>query len=640
MSPLVPVLLPALCLCLAAGLLVFAVAVPPAQAAPTGDVTGTVTNTDLAGIPNIDVFAIDAGGNYVNGVGTESDGSYDLSGLAPGTYRIEFCDYERRFYRTQYYDNEPRLEAADGVTVSAGETTPDIDATLVLDGSIFGKVTGADLTGLEGIEVSAWRSDGSGGWVSVMNVDTESDGTYDLGELAAGTYRVGFFEPWEYPLSYLAQYYNDKTSLAAADDITVTADSTTVGIDATLAAAGHITGTVHAGPSYLGDMYVTAWRSDGSGGWRGVNRVQTDGDGSYDIGGLTTGTYRVAFDHDPLDGPKIFLTQYYDNRQSFDAADDIAVTAGSTTSGIDATMAAGGHITGTVTDSGLTGLAGILVAADRSDGSGGWATIAEARTTTSGSYDLSALSTGTYRVQFDDLSWNYAAQYYNDKTSWDAADGIAVTAGSTTPGIDAVMTTRGSDTTAPTTVASGVDACWHRSAVTVTLAATDEAGGSGLLLTEYRRQGAALWSIYTAPFVVSAQGASTYQYRSIDVAQNAELAKTFTVRIDGKTPAATVKALSVRAAGARKGKLLRIKVTIDDPAPSCGCARLVVMLTTAKDRRFATMTFAREPTNKPLTFFGRLSHTLPVGNYYVSVKATDTAGNVQATAAKAKLTIK
>ena len=653
MSPLMPALLPALWLCLAAGLLVFAVAVPAAQAAsaqaasaqaaPTGDVTGTVTNTDLAGIPNIDVFAIAAGGSYVNGVATENDGSYDLAGLAPGTYRIEFCDDDRRFYRTQYYNDEPSLETAGDVTVSAGETTPDIDAALVLDGSIFGKVTSADLTGLEGIAVSAWRSDGSGGWVSVTNMETESDGTYDLGELTAGTYRVGFSEPGVDPGHYLTQFYNDKTSLAAADDVTVSADSTTVGIDATMAAAGHITGTIHAGPSYLGDMYVTAWRSDGSGGWRCVDRVQTDGDGSYNVGGLTTGTYRVAFDHDPLDGPRIYLTQYFDNEPSLDAADDVAVTAGSTTSGIDATMAAGGHITGTVTDSGLTGLAGlagIYVVAFRSDGSGGWAYVTEARTTTSGSYDLSALNTGTYRVDFDDYSRKYATQYYDGKANLDAADDIAVTAGSTTSGIDAVMAIRVSDTTAPTTVASGVDARWHRSAVAVTLAAADEAGGSGVLLTEYRRQGAALWSIYTAPFVVAAQGVSTYQYRSIDAAQNTEPVKTLTVRIDGKAPAATVKALSIRTAGATKGKLLKIRVRIHDPAPSCGCARLVVTLTTARDRRFASMTFAREPTNKALTFFGRLTHALPAGSYYVRVKATDAAGNIQAAAVKARLTIK
>ena len=55
---------------------------------------------------------------------------------------------------------------------------------------------------------------------------------------------------------------------------------------------------------------------------------------------------------------------------------------------------------------------------------------------------------------------------------------------------DAIELIAPPDTTAPTTVATGADALWHNAAVTVTLAPTDDVGGSGmaggLATTEYK----------------------------------------------------------------------------------------------------------------------------------------------------------
>ncbi len=85
------------------------------------------------------------------------------------------------------------------------------------------------------------------------------------------------------------------------------------------------------------------------------------------------------------------------------------------------------------------------------------------------------------------------------------------------------------DTIAPTTAVSGVPSGWSETPVTVTLTADD--AGSGVASTEYRLQGAAGWTTYAAPFSVSAQGSSTYEYRSPDVAGNVESTQTFTVRV-------------------------------------------------------------------------------------------------------------
>jgi hypothetical protein len=66
----------------------------------------------------------------------------------------------------------------------------------------------------------------------------------------------------------------------------------------------------------------------------------------------------------------------------------------------------------------------------------------------------------------------------------------------------------------------------------------------------------------------------------------------------------------------------------------------VLVLTSAKNKKLATLTFKSEPTNKALTLSDKLSRTLAKGSYYLTVKATDAAGNVQAKVAKAKLTVK
>jgi hypothetical protein len=95
------------------------------------------------------------------------------------------------------------------------------------------------------------------------------------------------------------------------------------------------------------------------------------------------------------------------------------------------------------------------------------------------------------------------------------------------------------DTTPPATTASlagtAGSAGWYRSAVTVTLSASD-GGGSGVAGTWYRVDGAA-WVAYAAPFTIGSQGAHTVQYYSKDKAGNQEATRSAAVRIDTLPPA-------------------------------------------------------------------------------------------------------
>ena len=60
-----------------------------------------------------------------------------------------------------------------------------------------------------------------------------------------------------------------------------------------------------------------------------TGREEGHPDGAYVLGGLPSGSYRVAFNFDGV------LQKYYDGKDSFETADPIVVTVGQTVSGID-----------------------------------------------------------------------------------------------------------------------------------------------------------------------------------------------------------------------------------------------------------------------------------------------------------------
>jgi hypothetical protein len=99
------------------------------------------------------------------------------------------------------------------------------------------------------------------------------------------------------------------------------------------------------------------------------------------------------------------------------------------------------------------------------------------------------------------------------------------------------------DLTPPTTTPAGADTLWHNTPVTVTFSATDNAGGSGVVKTEYKLDAGA-WTTGTsclvaAPADHSKDGTHTVAYRSTDAAGNTEAQKTLSVKIDTTLPSLT-----------------------------------------------------------------------------------------------------
>ena len=187
------------------------------------------------------------------------------------------------------------------------------------------------------------------------------------------------------------------------------------------------------------------------------------------------------------------------------------------------------------------------------------------------------------------------------------------------------------DTAPPSTKAPlGVPPTWTNTPPTITLLATDD--GSGVATTQYRPQGGGAWSTYAGPFQVTAQGASTYEYRSVDAAGNAESPQTLTVQLDSQAPATAAFAASVKTR-----KTVALKYQVNDATPGCGKATAVLKIFKGKKLK-KTLKSVSCATNVKASYRWRC--TLAKGRYTLQVYATDIAGNVQSKVGSAKLTVK
>lgn len=101
-------------------------------------------------------------------------------------------------------------------------------------GKISGTVTGPDgVTPLQDIGVGAYRWNQEfeywQGWISSDN--TDADGNYSIGGLAAGTYRVEFRDSNG---DYVSEFYDDAADVNSGADIVVPAETIVTNINASL----------------------------------------------------------------------------------------------------------------------------------------------------------------------------------------------------------------------------------------------------------------------------------------------------------------------------------------------------------------------------------------------------------------------
>jgi hypothetical protein len=385
---------------------------------------------------------------------TDAHGRYELEGLTSDDYRVEVFDAERRpmtipsdaIARNLRSERESRAvkQAATVTSPVAPISKTSIDA----GGAISGVVRAAsDASPIQ----STWVYLYTGTQQSLYNYAyfdiTDSNGNYLFPGLNDGTYYLRI-DPRYSGSNYIGQFYNNKTSLARADAITVTTGVTaTVNVDLATGGilGGRVTGSdgnaplrdvrvwLYGPPSVSIDPCGTTQRTY-------LDLEYTDANGIYTFTQLATGNYYVEFDP-PSNTP--YVSEYFIDKPSLNSATPISLTAGSVITSIDAVLQRSGAITGRVIsdDTGL-GLADVDVDAyTKPNFSSYFFYESYGRTDANGYFTITQLSTDQYFLSIAPSSFSvtpssvYMREAYNNKPDLAQADPISVTFGATTGGI-------------------------------------------------------------------------------------------------------------------------------------------------------------------------------------------------------------
>lgn len=264
-----------------------------ASLASAGQLSGTVTRAaDGSGAAGIQVSASSWGGGAYSAT-TDSTGAYRITGMAPGSYSVAFLDPGNQLL-LQWWKNAATQMQAQLAVVNADAETMGIDAAMAVSVTISGRVLAAsDASPVTG-SVSATGPAGS--FVGAIG----SDGSYTL-HVSPGTYTV-HFQPYDGNL--LGEYWQHAATMTAATPVTVAVGEDATGIDADLAQAVFISGTVRLNGAPFSDAVIEAWANGSR-----VNTAWVQQDGTYRLQ-VPTGTYTLVAkpgEHATTQ------TQYYDH---------------------------------------------------------------------------------------------------------------------------------------------------------------------------------------------------------------------------------------------------------------------------------------------------------------------------------------
>jgi hypothetical protein len=163
--------------------------------------------------------------------------------------------------------------------------------------------------------------------------------------------------------------------------------------------------------------------------------AETNSSGVYSLDELPPWQYAISFS--AWIGNLPYVSEYYDNKASYLEADPLTLGSVSETRQVDAELARGGSISGTLTDE-YSGEPVANMAACASDDTGAHERCAKSNS--AGGYQINGLPSGEYSVEYE--GWNqanYLHEFYENQESWAQATRVTVTAPAATTGIDAEL---------------------------------------------------------------------------------------------------------------------------------------------------------------------------------------------------------
>lgn len=415
---------------------------------PGGSISGQVLDSDSNPIASLTLAVLNDDQQWVDAGVTDPAGNYVINGVPYGSFKVlacASCFNGTATYINSYYNGSLTFEAASPVTVDAVTNPSDINFSLEVGSAIEGIVTDISDAPLEDIQVAAVQWDtASSQWQWVRDVRTGADGKYTISGLLDGSYRVQAC-PECSGKYYVGEYYNNKTNIDESDEVNLAVGETVSNIDFSLDAAaiisGHVTGP---GGSALQNIPILADNTDETNysGW-------TDADGNYTIT-VKPGSYKV---HTQLEwnselSSVNLLNQYYNHAASADTAEVLTLESQTTTSNIDFSLLEGNTIQGVVTDNAATPnpLQGIKVAALQLDTeSNQWNWIKDVETVSNGSYILTGLPDGEYRIQAcpECSGKSYVGLYFDNTTNFDEAHNFTLENGQSVSDINFALNAAG-----------------------------------------------------------------------------------------------------------------------------------------------------------------------------------------------------
>ncbi len=392
-----------------------------------GSISGQVV-ADSDGTPISDAWVdvSEENGAYSDSVYTEADGTYQITSLPAGNYRVQIYSPPTP-YVGEYYDNSFDYGSATLVPVTLGTEKANIDFGLAVGGSISGMVT-TDADGAPIADVSVSACDDS---IGCLYGYTLADGTYQITSLPAGNYRVQIYSP---PAPYVGEYYDNSFDYESATLVPVSLGQEIVNIDFGLAVSGSISGQVvtDAEGTPIADASVNACPENGGNcGW-----ASTQADGTYQVSGLAAGSYRVG-----VSASAPYLHEYYDNTLDYESATLVPVSLGQEAANINFGLAVGGSISGqVVADADGTPVSDAWVDVSEENGAYGASVYTEA----DGTYRITSLPAGNYRVQIYSPPAPYLGEYYDNSFDYGSATLVPVSLGEEIVNIDFGLAVSGS----------------------------------------------------------------------------------------------------------------------------------------------------------------------------------------------------
>ena len=352
---------------------------PPGVGAISGTATDSATSHGVGGVNVIayteDEDNPDQDAKLNSTTTTAADGSYLLPNLWSGqqywvcfdtrltTGTAAFTGYSAQCYNRVPWPSPGNFVDDPGadllISVTTGVTTTGIDASLnpIAEGGLAGTVTTTGGAPIANVSVAITSPDG----VFVVDASSDSSGRYAVSTLPAGSYNVCFHATAapaaQDPYSYVDQ--------CLPSPVTVTVGDVTRA-DAELVAAGGISGHIRTASGATDDWSSVALY-DHTGVQVGYDNPARDG--GYTFSDLAPGNYSLCFNAgDPDESPPYgYVSQCY-RGVAWESlygppagTTTVTVRAGATTTGVDATLATAGVLSGKVTNADGAGLQNVGV---------------------------------------------------------------------------------------------------------------------------------------------------------------------------------------------------------------------------------------------------------------------------------------